>query len=519
MPVYAVDANNEMYLVGDTPEAYTALQEQNHASRNAFATAANVASLDGEETVGFSDTAQTFGPNNLYLELLCVTNGIAAVVLHRAQTNQPRVYELLTKHNLADPLWTPEQPLLVTNQSSILTTVPMLDRTNSLFLWAQDWTGIDSDADSLADWWEYDNFGGLDQTANGNYDNDDLSNYQEYGRGLDPNTIIFDVNVENSHVNAGGTIGGFSVESGVPARMAVLVDNPNFAMASWMPYASTVPVDLGSTDGARSVWIGLKGRASASQGSWERLELTRDTAPPLIVITNPVGTTLSQPVIQLQGYSPEALSKVRYDITNAMGLRTNKDGYVTKQWFDTNLFAFTTNWFECLDIQLTNGANLIVLYATDLAGNVRTNTYTYVLDYSGDSSPPSIGISWPQNGAEISGTSFTLRGSVDDATANMVVQMTGTNGVTNVANGLVERNGNFWVENLPLGGGTSSLVITATDAAGNSCFSAADISRGSCPGIRHRMGIRYSCRCSSTCQASFQRRRRDQCWILSLSCA
>jgi hypothetical protein len=41
------------------------------------------------------------------------------------------------------------------------------------------------------------------------------------------------------------------------------------------------------------------------------------------------------------------------------------------------------------------------------------------------------------------------------------------NGATNEAVGLVERNGMFWLEDLPLAAGTNTIELTATDAAGN----------------------------------------------------
>ena len=42
-----------------------------------------------------------------------------------------------------------------------------------------------------------------------------------------------------------------------------------------------------------------------------------------------------------------------------------------------------------------------------------------------------------------------------------------TNGNTNTYVGDVERNGNFWMDNLPLTGGTNWLTLTAVDAWGN----------------------------------------------------
>jgi len=57
---------------------------------------------------------------------------------------------------------------------------------------------------------------------------------------------------------------------------------------------------------------------------------------------------------------------------------------------------------------------------------------------------------------------------LDNETAQITAQMVDTNGVTNIVSGVVERNGTFWLEDLPLNPGTNQVVITATDAAGNS---------------------------------------------------
>jgi hypothetical protein len=67
------------------------------------------------------------------------------------------------------------------------------------------------------------------------------------------------------------------------------------------------------------------------------------------------------------------------------------------------------------------------------------------------------------NGTQISGSSFTWRGTVDDPTVTLSAQITDSNGVTNVVGGVIERNGNFWVDNLPLAPGTNWLTLTATD--------------------------------------------------------
>lgn len=120
-----------------------------------------------------------------------------------------------------------------------------------------------------------------------------------------------------------------------------------------------------------------------------------------------------------------------------------------------------------MDVPLTNGLNTITIHATDLAGDTTTSSFNFTLDYAGKTNPPVVQITWPTNGTQISGTSFTLNGQVADPTANVAVQIVSTNGATNTVSGLVERNGKFWVEDIPLSGGTNALALTVTDAVGN----------------------------------------------------
>ncbi len=327
----------------------------------------------------------------------------------------------------------------------------------------------DLDYDGLPDWWEIKYFGNLDQTAEGDYDQDGDSNLAEYQNATDPNTINFTTTFyPGDHVNANSATGRIEVLRGVASQIAVLVNSTNYASATWTNFSNTnVIAGLGTTDGQQDIWIGLRGRSEDSEQTWEWNPIIRDTTAPTIVITNPIASTTSRPMIQLQGYSPEALSAIYFDVTNSAGLITNQQGFVSAQYFNTNTLTFTTNWFECLDIGLTNGTNKVTLRVTDLAGNSSTNVYNYALDFSGDTNAPAIQLYWPQNGAQISGTSFTLRSFIDDPTAQVSAQIVDTNGVTNVVSALVERNGLLWVEGLPLSSGTNMLTLVATDAAGN----------------------------------------------------
>lgn len=119
-----------------------------------------------------------------------------------------------------------------------------------------------------------------------------------------------------------------------------------------------------------------------------------------------------------------------------------------------------------MDVPLTNGSNLITLHATDMAGNTSTTNLSIVLDYSTRTNPPAVTLYWPQNGTLICNSNYTWRGWVDDPTAIVVAQTVDTNGCTNIFNGIVERDGNFWVENMSIYC-TNYLTLTVTDSAGN----------------------------------------------------
>ena len=66
----------------------------------------------------------------------------------------------------------------------------------------------------------------------------------------------------------------------------------------------------------------------------------------------------------------------------------------------------------------------------------------------------------------VSGTNITIRGTMSDECGTIQATVIGGDGSTNVVEGLVERNRNFWIENVPLNG-TNQITLKATDAAGN----------------------------------------------------
>jgi hypothetical protein len=273
--------------------------------------------------------------------------------------------------------------------------------------------------------------------------------------------IQFTISFTNQYVNLTNAPLSLAIQSGVPYYYAVLLDNTNFGGASWTAYTSSnITASLGANQGWHTVWVGLCGPIAGSQATWNAVRLDLDLTAPILVVTN--NTSVTIPMIQLQGYANEELAWLSYDLNNANGSISNQQGFMTGAVFDTNSFSYTNNSFKCFDLALASGANTVTLHAADLAGNCTNCSVTFNVNYANKPSPV-VQLYWPQNGAQISGSSFTWRGTVDDPTVTLSAQITDTNGDVNVVAGVIERNGNFWVDNIPLAPGPNSLMLTATD--------------------------------------------------------
>jgi hypothetical protein len=427
---------------------------------------------------GYSPPAFTGTPvdtNTLWLQIFCVTNGTVSLSLNNA-TDQ--VYEVMSRTNLISPGWQLETELFPANgtvQTNALPfTVPEGSRTSTLFLRAMDWTGITSNGNTTPDWWFYNFHGatalsGTTALSDTNLDSQGNTLLYDYQNGLDPNVISFSLAVTNLYINSMTAPVQLNISAGTPSYYAVSVDDMNYAAdASWQPYAgSNIAVYLGLTEGWHDVWIGLKGLPSNATQTWQYKRLKYDVTPPQLVVTGPATGTVDEPVIQLTGYSPEQLGGISYDLSNAVAVVTNHQVLITGQTYSTNTWEFTTNWFQCFDVGITNGVNTFTLHATDLAGNVTTANFSCTLDCSGKTNPPVVEVDWPQNGDYLSGTNFNVTGQLADPTATVSVQVVDTNGDTNVVSGAVGRDGKFWVQNLPLNSGTNIATVTVQDVFGN----------------------------------------------------
>jgi hypothetical protein len=329
--------------------------------------------------------------------------------------------------------------------------------------------GNGMDVNGLPYWWEGEYFGQVGLDPNSDPDGDGGTLLSDYQNGVDPNIIQFSIVAANNYVNSSPAPLQLNVFEGIPTFIAIVVDDTNYvADADWQAYTSpNITINLGTLQGWHNVWVGLKGGLSTNAiQTWQCKALKLDSTGPTIVVTNPVASTVNIPLIQLQGYCVKDLASMSYDINNAAGQRTGLPVSIVNRYYDTNILEFTTNSFQAFDVLLTNGVNLITLHATDQAGNMSAASVSLTVDYTGKTAP-AVNLYWPTNQTQISCTNYAWRGRISDPTATVTAQMVDTNGDISTFTPVVGRDGNFWVENIPLSTSTNFLTLCVTDLVGN----------------------------------------------------
>jgi hypothetical protein len=153
-------------------------------------------------------------------------------------------------------------------------------------------------------------------------------------------------------------------------------------------------------------------------------------------------------------------------------------GYVTNQTYNMTSRQFTTNFFRCYDLPLAVGVNTIVLQAVDGNNNTNSLSVNYTVDFSVDTNAPVFTLQWPTNGMAVSGNTFTMNGTVDNPSASVRVSVASTN-ETNDFYGIVSGSGRnaFWVPDVTLPAGTSTVTMVVTSPGGMSSTSSVSIAK------------------------------------------
>ena len=260
-----------------------------------------------------------------------------------------------------------------------------------------------------------------------------------------------------------------------PQKMMVAVKPAGLVKPQWILFSTNdLQIDLGTNEGEKEVDVSFQWAGVTIPGGTQSAEKTDVShvnvrhSPSLICITDPAERIVSQPMIQLKGFTSTDLEKpVHYQIFNQSGSVTaSGDGIVGDRYFDKTLWAFTTNYFQCYDLHLSPGTNTIVIHTADYCGFSITTNFTCVFTTEGVVSGPSLKQVWPEDNNKINGSDFTMDGVTDDPTAKIVALVIDPNGEAYQKDAVIERNGRYWVDNLPLLDGRTYVTLIAKNAAG-----------------------------------------------------
>ncbi len=206
---------------------------------------------------------------------------------------------------------------------------------------------------NLPAWWQMEYFGVIGLDPNADFDGTGATITQDYQENVDPNVIGFTLSATSNYVNSANPVVQVNINAGVPFYVATLVDDDNFSGALWNQYTSAnVMVPLGA-QGWHQIWIGLRGLPQSGQQTWQSIRLNLDTTPPVLIVTNPTSTTVSRPIIELQGWCAEPLRQISYDLANSAGTVTGQPMFVLNQTYNPSSQSLTVNSFQGFDIPLT----------------------------------------------------------------------------------------------------------------------------------------------------------------------
>lgn len=113
----------------------------------------------------------------------------------------------------------------------------------------------------------------------------------------------------------------------------------------------------------------------------------------------------------------------------------------------------------------------------DKAGNRSTNEIQFTRDYSGLVDGPIAQVTWPPANAVLSGDTFSIRGTVADPTARVIVSFEENEEVKEVE-GMVDVDGNFWINQVPLPFGTTQFTVRFVNAVNLASVFTFSVTRG-----------------------------------------
>lgn len=206
--------------------------------------------------------------------------------------------------------------------------------------------------------------------------------------------------------------------------------------------AFTMPVGFAFRDGPHFANFTLLDSVGAV--AYHNWTFTVDTIPPILSITSPVFPVLGASSVVVAGTAVPALPQAA-PVTVSVTVIPSMSSRQT-------LASTTTGAFSLL-VPLSEGANLLVVEATDAAKNPTTKSVGIL----SDTTPPVVTVASPPDGLETDVSTVSLRGTVNDANATVLVD----------AQMIRPDASGRWQTTVALLPGANTITVSAVDAAGN----------------------------------------------------
>ena len=261
---------------------------------------------------------------------------------------------------------------------------------------------------------------------------------------------------------AGSTVSGIVSVSGTAsdnaqlARVEVSLDGGAYRLAqgtaTWSFALDTAAVPSGShTISARAT--DGSGNAAVASVSVNVKNTTADTSPPAVAVVAPANGAVVSGTISVSGTAFDNVKLARVDVAVDGGAFQSATG--TSSWgFSLNTGAYA------------DGGHTIVARATDSSGNTSAASVSVSFaNTAADTTPPTVAISGPSDGATVTGT-IAITGTSADAGGVASVQVKIDAGSYRNASGTTAWS--YSLDTTALSSGTHTITARAVDAAGNS---------------------------------------------------
>ncbi len=237
-------------------------------------------------------------------------------------------------------------------------------------------------------------------------------------------------------------VSSFTATDNVAVTGYLITTSATAPTATATGWSATAPASVTAVAGSNTFYawakdaagnVSLAKRASVTV----TLQSTDTTKPTLTISALNNGSYTNKVTLNITGSTSDA-SGIKAVTVNGAAVTVNPDG------------SFSTA------LTLTVGANTITVVSTDNAGNQQTDTRTVTYDPTA----PVLAVSAPADNSQSSQSFITINGTIGETSTVSVI-------VNNGSPQLASISGNSFSATVNLAQGVNTIVITATDLAGN----------------------------------------------------